>query len=62
MNFIKSVAQGQAASRNIATGQNFVLITSQLKIKLIPEKKYGDSKADYLQSPIFETCVIGGGA
>jgi len=38
MNFITSTAQGQAASRNITTNQNFMfLIMSQLKFKFIPE-------------------------
>jgi len=37
MHFVTQTAQGQAASRNITTGQNFLfLITSQLKNKLIP--------------------------
>jgi len=34
-----SIAQGQAASQNITNSQNFVFITSQLKINLIPEQK-----------------------
>jgi len=50
MHFIKSIAQGQAASRNITTGQN-VLVWSlhSWKSDWSQYKKYSDSKAHYLQ-------------
>jgi len=38
------------------------LITSHCwKSNCWQNKKYGDSRADYLQSPLLETCVIGRG-
>jgi len=43
MNFITSIAQGQTASQNIATGQNFLFWS------LHRWERYGDSKGDYLQ-------------
>jgi len=59
MNFTKSIAQSQAASRNITTGQNFMFWSLySWKSNWYQNKKYGDSKADYPQSPLFETCVI----
>jgi len=55
-----SIAQGPAASGNITTGQNFVLITSQLKIKLIPKQKVRRFEGRLsAESLLFETCVIG---
>ena len=50
MNFLKSIAQGQAASRNITTGRNSLFWSlHSWKSDGCQNKKYGDSKADYLQ-------------
>ena len=45
-----SIAQGQATSRNITTGKNFLFWSlHSSKLNWYQNKKYGDSKADYLQ-------------
>ena len=50
MNFITSIAQGQAALQNITTGQNFLFWSlDSWKSNWYQSKQYGDSKADYLQ-------------
>ena len=50
MNFITATAQVHAASRNITTGQNFLFWSlHSWKSNSYQNKKYGDSKADYLQ-------------
>jgi len=51
MNFLKSTAQGQAASRNITTSQNFLFWSlHSWKSDGYHNKNQGDSKADHLQS------------
>jgi len=50
VNFMTSTMQGQAASRNFATGQNFLFWSlHSWKSNSCQNKKHGDSKAGYLQ-------------
>jgi len=50
MNFITSKVQGQAAPQNITTNQNFLVWSlHSWELNWHQNKKYGDSKGDFLQ-------------
>jgi len=59
MNFLKSIAQGQAASQNITTGQNFLFWSlHSWKSDGCQNKNYSDSKADHLQRVTYSKRVL----
>jgi len=65
MKFIKSIAQGQAASRNMTTGQIFLfwsLHDWKSNWRQNESRLHGLEGRLSAESPLFETCVIRSGA